>query len=117
MPRRLPRRAFLPLAALWAGVAMPALVFSQQAGQGVGQATGQQNGQGTAIQGPTRVVVTQDGTQRILFSFSAPRLPRLLSEMVMPVPPDNPMSEEKVVLGRRLFFDTNLSLDHSISCG
>lgn len=32
------------------------------------------------------------------------------------VPADNPMSAEKVELGRRLFFDTRLSRDFSMSC-
>ncbi len=31
-------------------------------------------------------------------------------------PPENPTTEEKVALGRRLFFDADLSLDRSISC-
>ncbi len=33
------------------------------------------------------------------------------------VPAENPMSQEKVDLGRRLFFDNNLSQDRSLSCG
>lgn len=32
------------------------------------------------------------------------------------VPPDNPMSREKVELGRRLFYDKRLSADASMSC-
>ncbi|MBI3665061.1 MAG: cytochrome-c peroxidase [Acidobacteria bacterium] len=34
----------------------------------------------------------------------------------MPVPEDNPVTAEKVALGRRLFFDRRLSRDRSISC-
>lgn len=34
----------------------------------------------------------------------------------MPIPGDNPMSVEGVELGRKLFYDTRLSLDNSISC-
>ncbi len=34
----------------------------------------------------------------------------------MPIPKDNPMTEEGVELGHRLFYDTRLSLDNSISC-
>jgi len=34
----------------------------------------------------------------------------------VPVPADNPQSAAKVELGKRLFFDTRLSLDHSTSC-
>ena len=34
-----------------------------------------------------------------------------------PVPADNPMSGAKVALGRRLFYDADLSLDGTTSCG
>src|SRR5262247_2663729 len=34
-----------------------------------------------------------------------------------PVPPDNPMSEAKVTLGRYLFYDTRLSGNGTQSCG
>jgi cytochrome c peroxidase len=34
-----------------------------------------------------------------------------------PVPPDNPMSAAKVELGRRLFYDADLSRDGTMSCG
>src|SRR4029078_323301 len=34
----------------------------------------------------------------------------------MPIPADNPMSSEKVALGRQLFFDERLSVDGSRSC-
>lgn len=34
----------------------------------------------------------------------------------MRVPDDNPMTESKVELGRRLFYDTRLSADDSLSC-
>jgi cytochrome c peroxidase len=32
------------------------------------------------------------------------------------IPPDNPLTEEKIELGRRLYFDKDLSIDRSISC-
>ncbi|MBL4632074.1 MAG: di-heme enzyme, partial [Paraglaciecola sp.] len=32
------------------------------------------------------------------------------------VPVDNPMSEAKVILGKKLFFDANLSFNHTTSC-
>jgi cytochrome c peroxidase len=35
---------------------------------------------------------------------------------VMPIPADNPMTEEGIALGRFLFYDPILSLDSSISC-
>jgi cytochrome c peroxidase len=34
----------------------------------------------------------------------------------MPIPADNPMTQEKVALGRQLFFDERLSIDSSKSC-
>ncbi len=37
-------------------------------------------------------------------------------DLYMPVPEDNPVTREKVALGRRLFFDRRLSRDRSISC-
>ncbi len=40
----------------------------------------------------------------------------LTSYEAMPIPPDNPMTPEKVALGRQLFFDERLSIDGSRSC-
>jgi cytochrome c peroxidase len=37
-------------------------------------------------------------------------------DLYMPVPEDNPLTAEKVDLGRRLFFDRRLSRDGSIAC-
>ena len=37
-------------------------------------------------------------------------------DLYMPVPEDNPLTLEKIELGRRLFFDRRLSRDSSISC-
>ena len=34
-----------------------------------------------------------------------------------PVPADNPMSQAKVELGRRLFYDADLSIDGTVACG
>ncbi|MBM3759010.1 MAG: c-type cytochrome [Acidobacteria bacterium] len=34
----------------------------------------------------------------------------------LPVPPDNPLTAEKVALGRKLFFDKRLSRDETVSC-
>jgi cytochrome c peroxidase len=34
----------------------------------------------------------------------------------MPIPEDNPLTEEKIVLGRKLFFDPILSKDRTIAC-
>jgi cytochrome c peroxidase len=35
----------------------------------------------------------------------------------VPVPPDNPLTAEKIALGRKLFFDRRLSHNGTISCG
>ena len=45
-----------------------------------------------------------------------PLPPGLASYEAMPIPPDNPMTPEKVALGRQLFFDERLSIDGSRSC-
>ena len=38
-------------------------------------------------------------------------------DLYMPVPEDNPLTAEKIALGRRLFFDPLLSRDYTLSCG
>jgi cytochrome c peroxidase len=45
-----------------------------------------------------------------------PLPPRLVTYEAMQIPADNPMSAEKVALGRQLFFDERLSGDGSRSC-
>jgi cytochrome c peroxidase len=42
--------------------------------------------------------------------------PLLGLDVYMPVPPSNPLTREKVALGRRLFFDKRLSRDGTLSC-
>jgi cytochrome c peroxidase len=42
--------------------------------------------------------------------------PAEISIIQIPTPADNPMSAEKIALGRALFFDKRLSIDESISC-
>jgi cytochrome c peroxidase len=37
-------------------------------------------------------------------------------DLYMPVPGDNPLTVEKIELGRQLFFDRRLSRDSSIAC-
>ena len=36
--------------------------------------------------------------------------------IVVPTPIDNPQSDAKIALGRKLFFDTRLSIDGTVSC-
>src|SRR5215831_10983026 len=45
-----------------------------------------------------------------------PLPPQLSTYEAMTIPPDNPMTPEKVALGRQLFFDERLSGDGSRSC-
>ncbi|HYL39654.1 MAG TPA: cytochrome-c peroxidase [Bryobacteraceae bacterium] len=42
--------------------------------------------------------------------------PPLGMDLYMPVPPTNPLTQEKIALGRRLFFDKRLSRDGTLSC-
>jgi len=42
--------------------------------------------------------------------------PPLGLDLFMPVPEANPLTREKIVLGRRLFFDTRLSRDGTLAC-
>jgi cytochrome c peroxidase len=44
------------------------------------------------------------------------QLPLGLSEQTLNVPRDNPLMEEKVALGRQLFFDKRLSADETLAC-
>jgi cytochrome c peroxidase len=56
-------------------------------------------------------------TETTLFQPEILPIPQQLSTYeAMPIPPDNPMSPEKVALGRQLFFDERLSGDGSRSC-
>ena len=43
--------------------------------------------------------------------------PPLGLDLYRPVPEDNPLTREKVSMGRRLFFDKRLSRDRTIACG
>jgi cytochrome c peroxidase len=43
-------------------------------------------------------------------------LPRGLTAMPIPVPPNNPMTKGKITLGEQLFFDTRLSKTKKMSC-
>jgi cytochrome c peroxidase len=51
-----------------------------------------------------------------LIAFEARRVPLGL-DAYMPIPDDNPLTADRVALGRRLFFDPILSADGTISCG
>ena len=51
----------------------------------------------------------------LLFLAASVRIPLGL-DLYMPVPEYNPMTQEKVALGRRLFFDRRLSRDGRVAC-
>ncbi|MFQ5923988.1 MAG: cytochrome-c peroxidase [Anaerolineales bacterium] len=43
-------------------------------------------------------------------------LPLGLQEQALYLPPDNPLTAEKIALGKQLYFDTRLSLDKTVAC-
>jgi cytochrome c peroxidase len=47
---------------------------------------------------------------------AGPANPPLGLDAYMPTPADNPVTAERVALGRKLFFDKRLSVDSSVSC-
>jgi cytochrome c peroxidase len=47
---------------------------------------------------------------------TANRPPKKITDLVMPVPADNPQTSNKIALGRQLFFEKRLSSDKSVSC-
>ena len=63
---------------------------------------------------PTLLIAVSAAAQ----TLRAPQRPAipLGLDLYMPVPEDNPVTAEKVALGRRLFFDPILSRDHTLSC-
>src|SRR3954451_10015059 len=52
----------------------------------------------------------------MLFLIAAAVTIPLGLDLYLPVPGDNPLTTEKIELGRRLFFDRRLSRDGSIAC-
>ena len=93
--------------ALLIGAWVLAFIPTLRSSQGTGQSTGQVTGQVTIVTSP------ETRTIRVL---GPAVLPRRLADMVVSVPVDNPLTVEKVALGRRLFFETALSNDRSVSC-
>jgi cytochrome c peroxidase len=64
------------------------------------------------------LIQAQENTPQPLTSLNVHILgPQKLGNLPPPiVPPDNPQTEMKILLGRQLYFDTRLSKDNSISC-
>ena len=108
------------LVGIWLVAFIPAL-RSQSTGsqttppQGTGQSSGSTGTQGRGTSVPTVHITTPNGPVRIV-TFGRGRASRPLAEMVMPIPADNPPTDAKTALGRRLFFDARLSNDRSVSC-
>jgi cytochrome c peroxidase len=122
------RTWFVLVLGLWASVVMPALVFTQGA-QGAGQAPpppppplpGQ-----TSAPPATVTVRTGRGGEAVFVEAIAGVVTLLtgggrggsrnLADMSVPVPSDNPLTEARISLGRRLFAEKMLSNDKSVSC-
>src|SRR6516225_11728070 len=51
----------------------------------------------------------------LLFLAAAVTIPLGL-DLYLPAPEDNPLTAERIELGRRLFFDRRLSRDGSVAC-
>ena len=98
---------FRLLTGVWTLLVIPALAVTVGARQGAPQSPPQTG------QEPSPASVTT--THLIVDSLSRRPL-RPLDEMVMPIPPVNPATPAKIALGRRLFFDPQLSVDRTVSC-
>ena len=71
------------------------------------------------LTGCGKITVPISGTSSTSTSTSAKTQPLpagLAGYEAMPIPADNPMTPEKVALGRQLFFDERLSIDGTRSC-
>ena len=88
-----------------AGIAALVLAPARLSSQGTTQGAVQSGGPPQDPASPLRFFVALNN-----------RTPPKLADVTMPVPPDNPVTDAKVALGRRLFFDTILSNDRSVSC-
>ena len=66
-----------------------------------------------------RIALTVGQTRSEVRVLELPRKLEVPSglDAYMPVPSGNPLSSAKVELGRKLFFDTRLSRDNTVSCG
>jgi len=64
--------------------------------------------------GTTSTIVSRDERTIQVINGGVPR--GRMSELRVPIPADNGLSEARVELGRRLFFDPVLSKDRSVSC-
>ena len=99
----------IPAVGIAVAIGTPVLLSSQSTGQGGGQV---QTPPSTPPM-PARPFAIVNAPEHLV-AFN--RAPRKLAEMTMPVPADNPITETKTALGRRLFFDPILSNNQTVSC-
>ncbi|MEP7273990.1 MAG: cytochrome c peroxidase, partial [Acidobacteriota bacterium] len=64
---------------------------------------------------PSQSISPAPGNTQAVFKLNAP-LGLDLASVSFFVPDDNPLTEPKLKLGKRLFFDTFLSVDATVSC-
>ncbi len=94
------RRGFAAVIGTWTLCILPAVVLTQ-----------------SQAPPPPPPPVPPGGAVQIRFTAGvANRKPPKFSDLRMPVPAANPMTDEKTALGRKLFFDPILSVDRSVSC-
>jgi cytochrome c peroxidase len=130
-PRQLRRSWFVLVLGVWALFLMPALVFTQGPPQQTvppppPPATPPPpppplpSGQGTStvrVVRPNGEAVFFEALNGIAVMIGGGRGGgRNLADMTMPVPADNPLTEARIDLGRRLFNEKLLSNDKSVSC-
>lgn len=72
-------------------------------------------GHAVAVRALATVAVAVAVSLAVVLQAAGPRLPLGL-DLYRPAPDDNPLTVDKVSLGRRLFFDRRLSRDGSLSC-
>jgi cytochrome c peroxidase len=71
----------------------------------------------TCLSAAALIIGCRPATETAVFQPEVQPLPQQLAGYeAMPIPADNPMTPEKVALGRQLFFDERLSGDGSRSC-
>jgi cytochrome c peroxidase len=106
---------------LRAGALIPALLLLIAGGQAQSEPSGPRQGPGDFREGyehadyETKSLSLQSrrgAETNLLAVLESPPL----GLPAVPVPADNPVSEEKVRLGRKLFFDRRLSANNTISC-
>ncbi len=110
------------LVAVWAVAFIPSLRSSQGTPQGSGVViqVPTPRGSGVIVQVPkprgSGPVIQAPGPPGIVRVMRDRRPTARLADMTLPVPPDNPITDAKTALGRKLFFEKRLSADGSVSC-